>query len=108
MSPSSSQVIDIHQQARNINHALSTIGYSQKKEILTKLKEKNKQMKKMDNLSILTGSVDRIKKDFHKYDKEIAIAQISALSTKQAKGHGTGYIYSRGLVKQLMSPHSNK
>ena len=35
----------------------------------------------MDNLSVITGSVDKITKDFDKYDREIAIAQISALSS---------------------------
>jgi precorrin-6B methylase 2 len=59
--------------ARNINQALSTINYSQKKEILDKLIERNKQMKKMDNLSVLTGSVDKVTKDFSKYDKDIPV-----------------------------------
>lgn len=36
-------------------------------------------MKKIDNLSVITGSVDKISRNFNKYDKEIAIAQISAL-----------------------------
>ena len=63
-------------------------------------------MKKMDNLSVITGSVDKITKDFDKYDREIAIAQISALSSSQVRG--SGYQYSGNLVRDLMSPHSLK
>ena len=57
----------------------------------------------MDNIMVITGT-----KNPDKLDENYLNPQISALTTKQSKGHGTGYMFSKNLVKDLVSPSSSK
>jgi hypothetical protein len=91
--------------ARNVVEALSHLNLRDKKSLVDKMKKSNVEMKKRDNLAVITGAGVNA---FANYEQERAMAQISTLTAQQARGHGTGFMYSQRLIKNLMSPHSPK
>ena len=97
--------------ARKVKDALGQLSRSKKSELLQQMRRGNKSIKNLDNLAVITGIPgERLREKVGEVGqvKEIAVAQISALTAEQARGHGTGYIFSKHLVSGLRSPHSGE
>lgn len=102
-NPLNTMSIDPNTQASYVRDALSQLNKYEKKDLFSKIKQQNMSEKKMDNIMVITGT-----KNPDKLDENYLNPQISALTTKQSKGHGTGYMFSKNLVKDLVSPSSSK
>ena len=95
--------------ARQVRDALLSLNKAKKSELLEKMKESNKVIKNLDNLAVITGiSGEQLRERVGEVSsiKDIAKAQVSALKSKESKGLGNGYLFSRQLVDNLKSPHS--
>ena len=75
------------------------------------MKEGNKAIKNLDNLAVITGLTGEMLRERVgevQSIKDIAKAQISVMKSKESKGHGNSYLFSRNLVENLRSPHSDR
>ena len=77
------------------------INTDKKIELLDLMRMENQRNKRKDNLSVITGASNKVLEELNYFPP---MAQISALTATQAKGLGSGYMYSKGLVNDISNP----
>ena len=98
---------------RLVYEALQELDLQEKSRLLKELRIQNKKAKQIDNalVSGQSGKISTLRSNQKSTSRPTLQSEtdviIRTLTNDQAFGYGTGYLYSRGLLKNLSPPYSN-